>query len=311
MRGADIVSNISHAVSSESYRSWDNIPSSRRTSSRDIGWSSLLLDLHSGVSSQEVYESIGTADLRIGITLSGKFACDHYNKSRWRINDYAPGSIMLHFTEEPTNYRFPKSDDRFQLALIYLPKALVEACLDQMRRIGQQSKMPTFSSFVRRDLAIAALGKTLMDTMHAHGGELYASTTAAWMATHILSRYGSHPFQEDERSPGAITDARIERVLDYMSEHYADEITLDQLASEACVSKFHFTRLFKQKVGDTPLRILSETRIKAAHTLLLSSESSISQIARACGFTSTSHFTRAFSDRYGATPTAIRRTSRE
>lgn len=296
-------------VSAESYQCRNVIPSEQGRSSRDVGWSSLLVDIHSGVASHETYSSIHTNDFRVGVTLQGRFACDHYSKGRWRIDEYATGAIMLHHTEDQTAYRFPRPDKHFQLALMYLPIGLMENAMNHFRRPGQSSKIPTFNSAIARDAAIATVTQALIDIMMRQASDLHAETTAAWMASHISHRYGLAMSPEDERSPGVITDSRIARVLEYMSEHYADPITLDRLAAEACVSKFHFNRLFKQKVGATPLRALADIRLKAARRLLLSSDATVSEIARRCGFQSASHFSSVFFERYGAVPTQVQRAS--
>ncbi len=295
-------------VSAESFRCRDVIPSEQSKSSRDVGWTSLLVDIHSGVASHETYSSIHTDDFRVGVTLQGSFACDHYSKGRWRIDEYATGAIMLHHTEDQTAYRFPRPDKRYQLALMYLPIGLVESAMDHLKRPGQSSKIPTFNSTIARDAAITTVTQSLIETIARQPSDHYAEAAAIWIAFHISHRYGLAFSSEDERSPGVITDARIDRVLEYMSEHYADPITLDRLAAEACVSKFHFNRLFKQKAGETPLRMLADIRLKAAHRLLLSSDATVSEIARRCGFQSASHFSSAFFDRYGSTPTQMRST---
>jgi AraC family transcriptional regulator len=129
---------------------------------------------------------------------------------------------------------------------------------------------------------------------------------SAWIASHVLINEKSFEPGEDNRSAGAISDARLRRVIEFMSVHFGEPITLDQLATEAGISKYHFTRMFRDKVGQTPYRFLTETRLAAARKLLVTTNLRIGEIAMACGFTAASHFTTAFAARYGSSPVEYR-----
>jgi AraC family transcriptional regulator len=100
---------------------------------------------------------------------------------------------------------------------------------------------------------------------------------------------------------------RVRRVLDYMAAHIEDDIGLDELARAACLSVFHFNRMFTQTMGMPPHRYLGRLRLERAKALLSSREMSISELALACCFSSQSNFTRAFRRTTGTTPMAYRR----
>ena len=100
--------------------------------------------------------------------------------------------------------------------------------------------------------------------------------------------------------------ARLARVIEFMSAHFDKRLTLDQLASEACVSRFHFARLFRSKVGQSPFGFLSGIRLEAARRMLVTSDLSAAEIGAACGYRAPSHFSAAFSAKHGLSPTAFR-----
>lgn len=84
-------------------------------------------------------------------------------------------------------------------------------------------------------------------------------------------------------------------------------LTLGDLAAEACVSPFHFIRLFKHKTGRTPVAYLTRLRMEHARHLLTATDHAVAEVARLCGYASPSRFTAAFVAHCGATPSDLRR----
>ncbi len=283
------------------------IPSAACVSSRSSGWGSLLLDVHSGISSHDPYDSICTTDPRIGVTISGRFAAELHAGGRWRHDVHGPGSINVHRTGEQTRYRFPRPKDAdFKLALIYYPLAQLEAAAEHLRQPGQPARVPSFNSRVGRDPALTQMTFALIDALDRGVGDIYAETVSAWLAVHMLTRHANMTSTED-RSPGEITDGRLARVMEFMSTNFAEHITLERLAAEACVSKFHFSRLFTTKVGETPYRCLMGIRLDAASRMLVATDLPVGQVAAACGFAALSNFSAAFRRRFGMSAGDYRR----
>jgi AraC family transcriptional regulator len=278
-------------------------------SSRDAGWTSLLLEVHTGVRSSEPYASIPTGDQIVGVALSGHYVSEVFRDGRWRRGVYHPGAICVHQPVESVRYRFPPPEPRhanFTTAMLYLPHAQMAAAVEQLRRPGQRGSAPRLSANVARDLTIAQMTSALLQGMLEKVDDLYAETAAAWLAVHLVNRYGSLAGIDDHRNAGAISDARLARVIEFMSAQFDRPLTLDQLASEACVSRFHFARLFRSKVGQSPFGFLAGIRLEAARRMLITSDLSAAEIAAACGYRTASHFSAAFSARHGLSPTAFR-----
>lgn len=95
---------------------------------------------------------------------------------------------------------------------------------------------------------------------------------------------------------------RLRRVLEFIDARLADDISLRDLAAEACLSPFHFSRLFLGATGTTPHRYLTGRRVAAAKAMILCGETSLAQIAFDAGFGSQGSFTRAFRRIAGMTP---------
>jgi FixJ family two-component response regulator len=104
-----------------------------------------------------------------------------------------------------------------------------------------------------------------------------------------------------------LDEGRLKRVLDYMGDHLGDNVDVDELAGVACLSPFHFTRMFRNRIGVPPYRYMVELRLGHAKTLLANSDESLVEIALATCFSSQSNFTRAFRRATGMTPGEYRR----
>jgi AraC-like DNA-binding protein len=94
----------------------------------------------------------------------------------------------------------------------------------------------------------------------------------------------------------------IRRVIDLMHSHYADPLTLDDLATAAMMSRYHFVRVFKHQIGQTPFDYLRGVRLERARDLLRESSLAVSTIAHSTGFATAAHFSAAFRARFGYPP---------
>ncbi|MGP4052087.1 helix-turn-helix domain-containing protein [Streptomyces sp. 2A115] len=91
-----------------------------------------------------------------------------------------------------------------------------------------------------------------------------------------------------------------------MDENLSADITLDQLAKEAHLSRYHFLRRFSATTGKTPMQYLTELRIDAARHLLAVDRERISQVGRRCGFPNPENFARVFRKHVGCSPSQYR-----
>jgi AraC family transcriptional regulator len=300
-----------HSISPQSLQCAGVVPSLRKMSSRDLGWTSILIDLHIGVASNEPYTSVHTPDPRVGISISGRQSSEFFTKGKWRHDRHEPGCVTLHRVDDACRFRFPKPQDSDCVtALVYFPVEGLAEAAEHLRRPGQKAGVPHFAQIVGSDPAITQMARTMISAMNAAADDLYPQTVASWLSLHVLTFQGLHSGLDDRRKAGEISDGRLRRVMDYMSANFGQPLTLDDLASEACISKYHFTRLFKQRTGRTPYRVLTIIRLEAAARLLADSDTSISGVAAACGFRNVSHFTTAFGRHYGKSPSMARRDPR-
>jgi AraC family transcriptional regulator len=99
---------------------------------------------------------------------------------------------------------------------------------------------------------------------------------------------------------------RILKVLVFIEDHIDEEMTLQQLATVACYSPFHFHRLFQGIVGETVHQYIKRLRLEKAARKLRKTDLSVTEIALDANYDTPSAFTKAFKQQMGKTPRSYR-----
>jgi AraC family transcriptional regulator len=99
---------------------------------------------------------------------------------------------------------------------------------------------------------------------------------------------------------------RLLRGKDYMDSFFGGQLHLDEVAREACLSPYHFHRLFREVFHQTPNQYLQRKRLARAQRLLQGSEHSVTDISLEVGFESTTSFANLFRRNFGCSPREYR-----
>jgi len=163
--------------------------------------------------------------------------------------------------------------------------------------------------FDRQRLSCAG-GTAPLDLMHAmiawrHGAAL-AREVSDWLH-HTEVRPGGGEQRAGLVERYGIHHAPLLEAIGAMETHLSDPLSLQDLARITGVGQRHLTRLFTDRLHDTPMRFYRRLRLERARALLRQSGLDITGIARATGFTTTAHFSTAYRERYGHAPTRERR----
>ncbi len=100
----------------------------------------------------------------------------------------------------------------------------------------------------------------------------------------------------------------MESVVAFIEENYMKKLGRDELAEKACMNRYKFSRLFKEKFGKNIKSYLNGVRIRMAAELLNNPELSIAEVAFSVGYGSVPHFYRVFRERFGLSPREYRET---
>lgn len=96
-------------------------------------------------------------------------------------------------------------------------------------------------------------------------------------------------------------EKRVLQAMNFIEKNYAEKIYLNDIAMQACISKFHFIRIFKEMNGITPHQYLTFVRIERAKQLL-EIDISVSEVCFAVGFDSIASFSMLFKRVSGVSP---------
>jgi AraC family transcriptional regulator len=104
-------------------------------------------------------------------------------------------------------------------------------------------------------------------------------------------------------------NSAVERAIACMWERYSEPLSLADLAQSAILSRFHFSRVFRENTGVSPGRFLSALRIYQAKRMLATTSLSVTDISLAVGYNSLGSFTNRFTESVGVSPARFRQMS--
>jgi AraC family transcriptional regulator len=137
-------------------------------------------------------------------------------------------------------------------------------------------------------------------------GALYGEFLADALAVHLVGRYGVRPATPTVYK-GGLPGRRLKRVLDYIGDNLAEDLSLSKLAEIAGMSPHYFAELFRRSTGCPPHRFVLSQRIDRAKARLRGAKHSVIDAALEAGFQNPSHFARTFRRLVGVTPGQFRR----
>ena len=132
-------------------------------------------------------------------------------------------------------------------------------------------------------------------------GRLYGECLANALAVYLLNRYTVRPYTPIAYK-GGLPGNRLRRVLDYIGDNLAEDLSLAQLAAVAGMSPHYFAELFRRSTGYAPHRYVLLERIERAKQGLRDAGHSIIEIGLEVGFQNPSHFARMFRKFVGTSP---------
>lgn len=268
------------------------------SSSADLGWQGIRVER--AVAYDLAMDKQAFSVHTVSLVTGPAYEWESLENGRFKKRRSCPGDISVF----PANRTFSQ---RFQgykefACLTVQPAVLMNMASDPALDIRTDSR----SSHNVNDPQLKALLMAFLAEAEAGGpnGRMFLDALITAFSIHYLTHYAGISLSR-EPLPGP-EQRQIGRAKEFIAAHLSENISLDQVAKAAGMSKFHFSRCFKEKIGLTPHQYLLKSRTQKAKTLLEKGRP-IAEVAYDLGFNDQSHFGRIFLKNEGISPGAFAR----
>jgi AraC family transcriptional regulator len=264
------------------------------------GWRSLLLRSYIDPPRVEEFKTPPTADQLIVLVTEGTCDIEARYRGGWQHTHYEPGHIGMTGAGQEATLRWQGQTCHSTLQLHLPSHALLTTLADLSDRDPARFDMPSQLTCI--DPVIQTIMLSLADALRDGAPDLYAESAREFLVAHLLIRHAGLV------SPKPVNPAcqRLRRVDDFMRAHLDTEMSLEVIAREAGLSKFHTLRLFKSAYGETPIKRLTRLRMERAKIYLATGNAHITEIAFQCGYDGSGPFAAAFRRWVGVSPREYR-----
>jgi len=221
--------------------------------------------------------------------------------NRWRESRTGPGTLSFTAPGRSSELRWRSDGDPLTSVHVWIPATVLRTVAEREWDGRHRHDLPDELS--ASDPMLRGLISSVAAASEAAASELYAESAATVLAVQLLIADGVTgrpvtPVNED---------ARVARAIDFMHAHLDQRLRLADIAEAAQLSAYHFLRVFKNGIGQTPSRYLTSLRVSEASRRLRSGSDPVTTIAYDCGFSSPAHLAATFMRSTGMSPTAYRR----
>lgn len=141
-----------------------------------------------------------------------------------------------------------------------------------------------------------------LSLIHARYGPLLCQSILN-MCLHATHRADTERQRVSTSAIIGIRNAKLVGIINYLEDHLDEgELALDDVVKQYGTSRRQLERMFKEHVGVSPKRYLSDLRLLRGRSLLAETDMSVTEVAVACGFNSPTTFSKRFRDAFGASP---------
>ena len=269
-------------------------------SSKGLNWNGLYIE--KGENNSFNPDDVTVSQHYFAMNVGQPFEWEWKDGKTFKTHCYGSGDVWVNPAGVPFSHRINRYN---QFVLLTLDPAKVVEVLPEHPFIERQMFRRQHKV---QDRHLQMLLQSLLVEAESGGpnGKLYADALSTALATHFVNHY-SVDVSLNPSVSHTIERQRLGQVIDYIDASLTKDLSLDDLALVAGLSKFHFSRMFKQTFGMTPHRYLMKRRVERAaivlkQNVLKHNASTIAQVAHQFCFADQSHFTRVFKQLKGVTP---------
>ncbi len=275
--------------------------------SMSLGWSGIFVRRHRQPRVVDRLLVPATPEPHITCTLGGTAEFRERDVgAAWITHQIRRGDIFVTRSRVPYEVRFSSPPgEALDIISIHLAVDQFRAALEAVYP-GRANEVEVID-FFGRDEALAHLCFACAEMLaqRVPGKSRRIAPLVQLLSTCLAERY-TDAATKTPAFTGGLPIAKLRKVEDHVREHLAEEIPVDRLAEQVELSPFHFSRVFKETTGMSPLQFVTRERITRAQQLIRETSRSLIEIALDVGYTSPSHFAQVFRRVVGVRPTEFR-----
>lgn len=220
----------------------------------------------------------------------------HAFAARGQVWTAVPGRVIVVNPDDAHDGGPAARTHAYSYRMIYVDGAVLAAALDEAA--GRRVSTPFFPEPVVDDAALADRFLHLHHALERMETRLEREALLITALVELARRHGKAPPPGGEKRHGP---RDVVLALDYLTENFATDCSLTELAALSGVDRFHLLRAFRRSLGLPPHLYQTQLRLRHAKRLMLAGESP-AMAAVAVGFSDQSHLIRRFKAAYGVTP---------
>jgi len=285
-----------------------HLPGKLIAASRGRSWKDLLVQIFSRQHDQETILVPAVPEPLIVWILSGTAVVEERELGgTWKANQVAAGDFFLTTSPTPYELRWKAAGaEPFEVMHLYLGlPLLMRAFKDVFNHDEDMPQLREVSGETDQVLSLFLEQRRRELTSHHTPSLLFVQGIAQSLAVHLVRTY-TDPNAKGREQRGGLPAFKLRKVTDLLEAHLDDEFSLSQLANEAGISEFHFSRLFKKTTGFAPSRYFIRMRMEKARRLLRETSKSVIEVGLDVGYSSPSHFAQIFRREVGVVPSQYR-----
>lgn len=221
-----------------------------------------------------------------------------------RLYHVRPGDVLFVNPRELHQVFIRSGADPYERYVLWIDAAMLERMSTQLTNLARclNRSAVDYTNQLSVPIEYKSEIRKLMDEIYresdneGYGGDIMQTSLIAQLMV-LLNRLSA-------REPGeeiAYASSLVARVVDYVNNHYGEQISLEDLADKMYVSKYHLSHEFSKKMGTSVYHYIQKKRVQMARQKLAGGEKPNS-VYRQCGFADYAGFYRAFRTEYGVCP---------
>lgn len=262
--------------------------------SRGQAWAGVVADLHWWADAGEAIAGAPDHDI-LAMRVAGTSPLVQRRDGKVDERTVTYGNVTIHPRGLDSHWSWTKPG---AILLMRAPAALLA---ETQARSGDTRELP--NAFGLRDAKVEDHARQLLAELHRPVHPTQAmrwETLSLTLIAHVIERYAGRSVAQTHRAQ--LSSAQLMRIEEFIQDRWQRQVTLQDLADIVGLSRFHFSRLFKQTAGMTPMAFVERARLDRARVLVMETQRSMAEIAAVTGFADQSHFCRRFRKAFATTP---------